>query len=372
MWGFAPPPDLSDNLSTDAIGVGAHLEHVLPSALSDGYDCTECHVVPDDLASPGHQDDGLPAEVTFGTIARSGGANPVWDRSDPSCSGVYCHGSTLEEGASKSPEWNDFPPEDELCGTCHPVEDISEGSHEAHLDDFGFGCSYCHDGYGTENVVTSIHVDGTIDVSLSSLAGGSFDGESCSGVRCHGAGNTTPAWGEEGDFDTCTECHGDKDIESAPPTDLSGSNSVSSRGVGVHRSHVVEGELRVHLECTECHVTPGSVDDDGHVDSDLTAEVTFAELAEHDGATPEWDPEDQDGPSCNGVYCHGATMVGGSLTDRVWTELIPAEQKCSSCHSIPTHPDYGNCNICHPSVMSADTTISKSGRSLHINGQVDF
>jgi len=381
MWGFAPPPDLSDNLRTDAIGVGAHLEHVLPSALSDGYDCTECHVKPDDLASPGHQDDGLPAEVTFGSLALNGGANPTWDRSEPSCSGVYCHGSTLEGGASKSPKWNDFPPEEELCGTCHPVDDISEGSHEAHLDDFGFDCSYCHNGYGTESVVTSTHVDGTTDVSLSTLVGGSFDGESCSGVRCHGAGNTTKAWGEEDDLG-CTGCHGGialppnlsaaDSARAAPPTDLSGSSSVSSRGVGAHRSHVVEGEMRIHLECTECHVMPGSVDDDGHVDSDLIAEVTFDELAETDGATPEWDPEDLDGPSCTGVYCHGATMEGGSLTDPVWTELIPADQKCGSCHSIPPHQDYGSCDICHGNVVSADTTITQSGKSLHINGQVDF
>jgi len=381
MWGFAPPPDLSDNLGTDAIGVGAHLQHVLPSALSEGYECTECHVMPDELASPGHQDDGLPAEVVFGTLAGSGNTYPSWDRSVPACSDVYCHGATLEGGASLSQTWNDFPPEEELCGTCHPVDEISGGGHEIHLD-HGFECSDCHNGYSTESVTTVTHVDGTNDVDLSSRAGGSFDGESCSGVRCHGAGHTTPVWGASGNF-TCTECHGGGALPPdtlscsafvlvAPPTDLSGSSSVSSRGVGVHRSHLVEGELRVNLECTECHVVPATVGEEGHVDTDLVAEVIFGDLASNEDATPEWNPDDAAGPGCTGVYCHGATLEGGSLTDPVWTELIPVEQKCGSCHAIPPHPDYGSCNICHGNVVSADTTITQPGKSLHINGQTDF
>lgn len=386
LWAYAPPPDLSGNTESGAIGVGAHLEHVLPSTMSDGYDCIECHIKPTELASPGHQDDGLPAEITFGDLSKTGGADPSWDRSVPSCSGVYCHGATLEAGATQSPEWTDFPPEAELCGICHPLEEMSQGSHEAHIE-HGFDCFFCHEGYGSdpERVVTSSHVDGTTDVNLSSTAGGSFDGASCVGVRCHGAGNASPVWGEEADLG-CTGCHGggplpavpvySGDVQIAPPTDLSGSSDSTSLGVGAHRSHLVEGEFRTNLECEDCHIKPGSIEDPDHIDSDLIAEISFGDLAKEDEADPVWDRGTM---TCSGTYCHGATHEGGSLTVPDWTIVNPIDPEesqafCGSCHGIPPHDDRGACNLCHGNVVAADTTIidSELAKSLHINGETDF
>lgn len=379
MWDFAPPPDVSGNQETDAIGVGAHLFHVNPSLLADGYDCTECHTKPSEIASPGHVDDGLPAEIEFGSLAGAGGAVPEWDRSGPSCSGVYCHGATLEGGPVRSPGWTNFPPEDELCGECHPVESMSQGSHSPHIA-VGFDCSSCHDGYTTETVVTASHVNGSLEVALAAGVGGSYDGRNCSGVRCHGAGNTTPAWGEPGNFTTCTECHGgaeapddtlsaSDDVLASPPTDLSGESFTSSRGVGAHRNHVVESEFRVHMECSECHVRPDAVDSDGHVDGDLVAEVVFGELARTDEAEPVWNT---DGLVCSGTYCHGATHAGGAMTTPQWNVVDGSQAFCGSCHGIPPHDDFGPCNICHGNVVSADTLITDFGKTLHINGEINF
>jgi predicted CxxxxCH...CXXCH cytochrome family protein len=382
MWDWAPPPDLSGNTGTDAIGVGAHLFHVNPSLLADGYDCSQCHVKPAEIASPGHMDDGLPAEVTFGPLAATDGASPAWDRSTPSCSGTYCHGATLEGGAQVSPLWaqNQFPPEEDLCGTCHPIQDMTQGSHAPHLA-HGFDCSFCHEGYTTDAVVTSLHVNGTRDVIPTAEVGGSFDGESCSGVRCHGAGNTTPVWGAPGNL-TCTDCHGggstpsdtlaySADVTIAPPPDLSGTSDSTSTGVGAHRSHLVEGEFRINFECSDCHLRPTEVGSEGHIGTDLIAEVTFGDLARTQGATPAWDRQDM---ACSGTYCHGATHVQGPspVNAPLWTVVDGSQAFCGSCHRIPPHDNFGPCNICHGNVVSADTTITDFGKTLHVNGTIDF
>lgn len=376
MWDFAPPPDLSGNTETDAIGVGAHLYHVNPSLLADGYDCSQCHVKPTELASPGHMDDGIPAELTFGPLASADGASPAWDRAAPSCSGTYCHGATLEGGAQTSPLWTDFPPEEELCGTCHPIQDMIQGSHAPHIA-HGFDCSYCHEGYSTDAVLTSIHVNGTRDVILPANVGGSYSGRTCSGVHCHGEFHTTPLWGEDVDFQ-CYACHGEyypglpDSLQGAPPPDLSGDTSTADREVGAHERHVVAGMFRVSLDCSECHVKPSQVDSPGHADPDLVADVEFGDLARTDDASPLWDTSDPASLKCSGVYCHGATHVGGTNTVPLWTVVDGSQVYCGSCHQIPPHEDRGPCYLCHGNVVSADTTITDFGKTLHVNGEIDF
>ena len=63
--------------------------------------------VPEAVGDAGHLYSAGPAEVTFGPLAMSGGAFPVWDRdaAAPTCSNVYCHGATLEDGENTDPVW---------------------------------------------------------------------------------------------------------------------------------------------------------------------------------------------------------------------------------------------------------------------------
>jgi predicted CxxxxCH...CXXCH cytochrome family protein len=177
----------------------------------------------------------------------------------------------------------------------------------------------------------------------------------------------------------CTACHGgaaapstpvySEDVRIAPPSDLAGNSDPTSRGVGAHRSHLVEGDFRTNLECSDCHIRPDSVDDTGHIDTDLVAEINFGELAAEEDANPVWDSSMG---SCSGTYCHGTTKEGGGLTEPLWMIVDGSQAFCGSCHGIPPHDDFGSCNFCHGNVVTADTTITDLGKTLHINGEIDF
>jgi len=84
----APPKDLSNNVETTAIGVGAHQLHV---ALFKG--CSICHITPTAFSDSTHIDGTPYAEVveTWG-----------WDRNTATCANA-CHGDP-----NKSYIWNNF------------------------------------------------------------------------------------------------------------------------------------------------------------------------------------------------------------------------------------------------------------------------
>jgi predicted CxxxxCH...CXXCH cytochrome family protein len=125
---------------------------------------------------------------------------------------------------------------------------------------------------------------------------------------------------------------------------LGGATETSYRGVGAHQTHLEPPAGRA-VACTECHLVPSAVDDPGHIDSDWPAEVSWAggEIAGEGAA-----PFDADGLTCT-VYCHGATLSGGTLTAPVWTE--PGQAACGTCHGDPPpppHPAQTDCQSCHP------------------------
>jgi predicted CxxxxCH...CXXCH cytochrome family protein len=196
----------------------------------------------------------------------------------------------------------------------------------------------------------------------------------CKGVVCHGAANTTPKWTESHQF-SCTDCHGGLDNGTgAPPPDLEGNTSISATGVGAHQSHVMTGPLRVGIDCVQCHITPSNVDDPGHIEGGppFLAEITWGDLASLNTSPVYIQGEN---PRCSNVYCHGGSFdedQKGTLTEPTWTTVDGTQAACGTCHKIPPHQPYGSCELCHGSVVSADTTITESGKSLHINGVVDF
>ena len=83
----APPEDLSDNVSTSLISVGAHQKHVNADS-----SCVDCHILPTSVSQAGHIDNS-PAEVN---------SSLSWERSKGTCV-TACHTDT-----TKAYIWNNF------------------------------------------------------------------------------------------------------------------------------------------------------------------------------------------------------------------------------------------------------------------------
>lgn len=152
----APPQDLSGNVLSSAIGVGAHRAHVqAPRRLRGPLECSECHPAVSSVDSPGHIDTPLPAEVTL-----VGGGS--WDRDQATCD-TWCHGDS-------EPVWTRVGEGEVFCGSCHGVPPASPPhTGEMMLSD----CAGCHpdtvDAFGNilrsgpPGAETSEHMDGETD-----------------------------------------------------------------------------------------------------------------------------------------------------------------------------------------------------------------
>jgi len=156
---------------------------------------------------------------------------------------------------------------------------------------------------------------------------------------------------------TCTSCHGHEKADD-PWSNLKGECGLTKAGVGSHPAH--------SAYCVECHVVPATNDATGHQDGDNKAEVSFSGLALTGGVTPVW----KDG-KCSSVYCHGATLSGGTATEPTWGDHSGQAGSCGSCH-LAADPD-GNteadCNSCHSTSVDKDRKIIPGG--THLNGVKD-
>jgi predicted CxxxxCH...CXXCH cytochrome family protein len=318
----APPLDVAGDTSSSARGVGAHRPHLGGSTWHAEVKCEGCHLVPQRWDDPGHIDPS-PAELAFSGVARASGAAPTWD--GVSCASVYCHGSTLASGTSHQPVWTGGTAQ-AACGTCHGVP--PPAPHPAVAAD----CGRCHPdadlalGFADPGK----HVDGHLDLKVG-----------------------------------CSDCHGDA-TSPAPPVDVGGNTATTARGVGAHRAHLSQSSWHAEVKCEDCHIVPQHWDDPGHIDAS-PAELTFGPKASARGASPAWN-----GVTCSGVYCHGATLGGGTVHAPVWTNVNGLQTQCGACHGLPPpapHPQNSSCNLCHGAVVRADRTFVDP--TLHINGIVE-
>lgn len=335
----APPKSINGGTATTDMSVGAHRSHLAASESSTFHApvlCASCHLVPDEVQSPGHLDDGdNRAELTFGALARTGGSEPVLN-TDGSCSNVYCHGSTLSGGTLNTPTWNIVNATARECGSCHGAPPPSP--HPADEN-----CGTCHPSVSVaDNRVfldPSLHINGVLDVSTG--GGGACD-------SCHGsAGN------------------------SAPPTDLAGNTARTAVGVGAHREHLALSTWRREINCSNCHVVPTSVGDPLHIDGDNVAEVPF------DALNPTATVELATG-TCSNLYCHGNGRGSNGTMD--WTLVGPMD--CNSCHQAPNPGQAAGgmsgehdkhirdedlaCVECHAAVVDANRQIIAP--ALHVDG----
>lgn len=352
----APPKGLRGELATSDRAVGAHTTHLEDGVLADAFNCSECHIVPASFSAPGHLDPDSVAEVTWGLLA---GNQSSWDRNNETCSNTYCHGNFDGGDNSNVPVWT--AADQAVCGSCHDIGDnpaTLHWKHAFHINTADLYCADCHASVvDTLLAVTdiSLHVNGETDIMVRDTA-------VC--AVCHGSG---PA--------ACTSCHGGTDnLTGAPPVGLRGETLTSERAVGAHTGHMDGGELSNGIECSECHIVPGTLIDPGHLDADSVAEITWGLLA---GNQSSWDRNSE---SCSNTYCHGNFAGGYADNAPVWTANNQAH--CSSCHDIgyapvdllwkhEYHIQTGGlaCADCHSNVVDLSLTIV--GPDRHINGIVD-
>ncbi|MBS1124740.1 MAG: Multiheme cytochrome, partial [Deltaproteobacteria bacterium] len=333
----APPRDTIGRANTDAIGVGAHRAHIGSSKMHKRIECATCHMVPQEIGAPGHIDTALPAELTFGGIADGS----VWNRDTATCSNNYCHGASLTNtiggssgsagGAATEPVWTLVDGSQRQCESCHGYP--PPAPHPQNPD-----CGTCHPtmnpGQDRELAYAELHVDGRLDVI-----------ETAACDSCHGANG-----------------------QSAPPKDTAGNVATSQRGVGAHAQHLVTNPTwHAAMACTDCHRIPAGVNDQGHVDTPLPAEIVFSTFA---GAGT------YNGSTCSNTYCHGggtSPLAGGSHTSPVWTQVDGTQSQCGSCHGAPPpppHPVDSDCGSCHQT-MIAGGGLTIAYPALHIDGKVD-
>jgi len=350
----APPLGLRGETHTTQLAVGAHTAHLSDGTLADAFACDECHVVPSDIAVPGHIDADSIAEITWGPLA---GSSSNWNRVTATCNSTYCHGNFTGGTASNAPVWTGS--DQAACGSCHDVgsDPASLGwKHDYHVNTAGLSCGECH--AATIDTLLNIidiamHVNGAVDTLTR-------DTTVC--AQCHGDGG-------------CTGCHGGVDnTTGAPPLGLHDETNTSDLAVGAHTIHMEGGSFADAFSCEDCHIVPGNLAAPSHIDGDGIAELTFSTLA---GTGTNWD---RAAATCSNNYCHGSFTGGTASNAPVWTGTNQAT--CGSCHDVGTNPlaidafHEGHvgaagllCADCHASVVDQFQQII--GLDLHVNGQID-
>ncbi len=325
----APPLDTSGGSATTSVTVGAHQLHLRDTPVRSAVPCSECHLVPAAVGSPGHID-SPPAEVTFGPLARHEGsatpAAPSWSRSpDARCSGVYCHGATLRSPPAQGPVWT-FAQEPDpgrpgVCATCHGWPPPPPHLQLA-------ACSACHpetvvaDGTNrTIDVAGGKHIDGLLQVRVGTGCSACHDYPPASGAHAVHFGLAGAAGsGSYGDLAILQDRYPGATPATAPPVYAFG--------------------------CGHCH----PLDPAKHMDGTVEVEV-------YDAAAPAGSLKARSAPTaaysggldgtCSGVYCHSSGQEtpgwtkpygGPAIVSPAWSSGQPLG--CDGCHDNP--PRYPN------------------------------
>lgn len=316
----APPRDLLGAEQTGYPGVGAHSIHLQDSETHTALPCSECHIVPERVDSKGHTDDAAPAEVVFGSLAKTGGAKPHYDRQTRTCVDTYCH-------RDADAVWTHPKTSEQACGSCHDLPPAPPHPQSQQ-------CGACHGDVASslrQIIAPELHVNGQVEVT-------------------------------EGD---CSKCHGSAG-NPAPPPDTEGNTQTSALGVGAHQIHLSGGNVSRAVLCEECHRVPEKVGDPEHVD-EPPAEVLFSGVSTTADRTPLWDRETR---TCTDSWCHGPSTTSSSSP--VWTEPSHGLD-CTSCHGVPPalpHPQQENCALCHGDVVDEAFNILAPER--HVDGVIDL
>lgn len=276
---------------------GAHDKHAAH--------CDECHVVPQSLRDAGHLNSAL--DVVFSGLALQNTVMPTWNATSKNCSNTYCH-------AGKVVAWEPPTQTNTPCDCCHGNPPESHTRFE-HVASASTSCVNCHPAADSPT-----HINGSIETNEL----------------------------------TCAACHGMGPF-GAPPTDLDGSTSATSRGVGAHRRHLDEtlaDRMGKIVRCSVCHTVPNDFSDEGHIDTTTPADVALI--------LGQYDPTNM---RCS-TSCHFDVFPGP-----LWTDDSGAARACDACHGYPPaltrkgtpHTPSPACASCH--TFSPQT---------HVDGVVDL
>jgi predicted CxxxxCH...CXXCH cytochrome family protein len=333
--------------------------------------CSECHVVPaQSLHSNGTVD------MSWGPLATSGGAAPVFTASSATCASTYCHGATLNAGGETTvPTWTKVDGSQGKCASCHGYPPSAPHPQNGM-------CNACHP--------LTVTVDGSIDVAGGRHIDGTVD---VAGM-------------------TCSSCHGDATKQAtsqdpryaAPPVDTAG-DSVSSH-VGAHPIHLDGSALGAPVTCNQCHTVPQSLS--GHPSG--TVELTWGSLATgalsasisvtsgfRSFSSFSTKSPSYAGGTCSSTYCHGSysgsytypilmsdpvelqtITYAGNAAAPTWTGTAA----CGSCHGAPpddanvwhsgVHGGGNDCSLCHPDAVGTATSAMITNPALHVDGKIDL
>ncbi len=181
----APPTDLDGNTARTFAGVGAHQAHLAASDWRHEITCSNCHVVPTDIDSPGHRDGDNVAEVPFDALNPDGTYTPA----TTTCANLYCHGNGRASTGTAS--WLDTTPR--ACGDCHSVDGTGmSGRHRLHVQNENMDCRECHGDVVDGNldiIAAGLHVNGVHEITMDNGTWNAGN-RSCSNTGCHG----TESW----------------------------------------------------------------------------------------------------------------------------------------------------------------------------------
>ena len=327
---------------------GAHTIH-LTGTIAEPIDCFQCH--------------NSQFQVTLeGSLASANGAQGTFNATAQTCSNVYCHAGgpllLIGGGTVPLPVWN--PPSAITCGGCHSAPGAGAPTPWHPAVATGVQCAICHPGFTNTTVNVPLHVNGVANLTVPSMT------TSCS--ACHGDASRvlppgTPAV-----------------VQASPPVDRTGSSDTREAGVGAHQAHLLPGAGAISnpIACGECHVVPTDL---SHVGPDVTtpAKLAWGPLARANGTSASFDPASA---TCAN-YCHGATLVGGTRTQPIWTKVDGTQAACGTCHGDP--PSSGqhglhtssvwavpvSCGVCHPTGY-AKGVVLPAVVPLHVNGLLNM
>lgn len=177
----APPTDLDGETARTSPGVGAHQIHLAASDWRHEITCSNCHLVPIDVDSPGHRDGDNVAELPFDALNPTATYTPA----TTTCANLYCHGNGRASNGTES--WLTVGPM--ACGDCHSIDGTNmSGRHRKHIDDENMECTECHqsvvDG-DMQIIAADLHVNGVHEIEM---VDGTWDAanRTCSNTGCHG------------------------------------------------------------------------------------------------------------------------------------------------------------------------------------------